>query len=73
MTGSIDEYAIQQLREYNDKKLIRVEKEGLGDDEKKKFGIHRAVRSNEKGKDKKKKKIKEKYTDEEELNKTKPI
>ena len=37
MTDSIDEYAIQQLREYNHKKLIRVEKGLLGADEKKKF------------------------------------
>ena len=33
----------------------------------------RVVRNDKKGKDKKKKKIKEKYTEEEELNKTKPI
>ena len=41
MTDPIDEYAIQQLREYNDKYLICVTKEGLElpleDDEKKKF------------------------------------
>ena len=37
MTVSIDEYGIQQLREYNDKKLICVTKEGLEDNEKKKF------------------------------------
>ena len=41
MTNPIDEYATQQLREYNDKKLICLTKEGiepfLEDDEKKKF------------------------------------
>ena len=41
MTNPIDEYATQQLREYNDKKLICHTKEGvelsLEDDEKKKF------------------------------------
>jgi len=41
MTNPIDEYATQQLREYNDKKLISLTKEGVElffeDDEKKKF------------------------------------
>merc|ERR1712072_1594347 len=41
MTDPIDEYCVQQLKEYDDKKLICASKEGLAmeetDDEKKKF------------------------------------
>lgn len=46
MTDPIDEYAVQQMREYDGKKLVSISKEGLelpeDEDEKKKFEEQKA-------------------------------